>query len=172
MHRKINVSLPNNTIISPTHYAYLNMPNLPKAATKVYLFPDIHDRLLLSVAQFCDNGYTVEFNNKYVFILENREIILQGTRATVNGMWFILFNNNNTPPPTTNHLANTLNYAHTLTSKKELIKYYHQCCFCPVKSTWISTIKQGFFATWPGLTVDSVNKYLDKSIASVQSHLK
>ena len=37
------------------------MPNLPKMATKVYLFPDIHDRLLLFVAQFCDNGYTVEF---------------------------------------------------------------------------------------------------------------
>ena len=59
---KINVSLPNNTIISLTHSAYLNMPNLPKVATNLYLFPDIHDILLLSVAQFCDNRYTVEFN--------------------------------------------------------------------------------------------------------------
>ena len=58
---KINVSLSNNIIISSTHSAYLNMPNLPKAATKVYLFP-IHDRLLLYIAQFYDNGYTVEFN--------------------------------------------------------------------------------------------------------------
>ena len=115
---KNNVSLPNNTIISPTHSAYSNMPNLPKAATKVYSFPDIHDRLLLSVAQFCDNGYTVDFNKKHVFILDKRKIILQGERAAANSLWFIIFHNNTTPLPTTNHLSKTLKYAHTLTSKK------------------------------------------------------
>ena len=71
-----------------------------------------------------------------LFILDNRKLILQGDRATVNDMWCIIYHNNTTPLPTANHLSKRLNYAHTLTSEKELIKYFHQCCFCPVKSTW------------------------------------
>ena len=84
----------------------------------MHLFSDIHGRLLLSIAQFCDNGYTVEFNKRHVFILDKRKIILQGERAAANSLWFIIFHNNTTPLPTTNHLSKTLKYAHTLTSKK------------------------------------------------------
>ena len=47
----------------------------------------------------------------------------------------------------------------------------HKACFSPVVSTWIHAIKQGHFATWPGLTAKAVTRHLPKSIATVKGHL-
>ena len=59
--RKIEVSLSNNAIISLTYSTYLNIRNILKVASKVFIFLNIHDRLLLDVSQFGANKYTVEF---------------------------------------------------------------------------------------------------------------
>ena len=53
----------------------------------------------------------------------------------------------------------------------DLIKYLHAACFSPVKSTFRNAIKKGFLKTWPGLTVDLVDKYLTPTIATEQGHL-
>ena len=90
-------------------------------------------------------------------------------------MWFNIFENTSIPSPQISHIKHknsTLNYAHTLTSKKEVVKYYNQYCFCLVNSTLIAVIRQSLFTTWPGLTVDTVYKYLNKLITSIQGHLK
>ena len=55
------------------------------------------------------------------------------------------------------HQANNVYHAKT---KSELIKYLHQAAFSPVKATWKQVIENGQFATWPGLTVEAVEKYL------------
>ena len=68
----MQVSLPNNTINSLTHTAYLNVPNfsnIPRAVLNTYLFPDRHENVLLSVSQFCDHGYKVIFNRKMCLYL-------------------------------------------------------------------------------------------------------
>ena len=52
-----------------------------------------------------------------------------------------------------------------------MIKFYHRCYYSPVISTWKATIRKSFFATWHGLTCATVDKYLDKSIATVKGHL-
>ena len=54
------------------------------------------------------------------------------------------------------------NVFHT-TTKAELIKYLHQAAFSPVKATWKKAIEKGHFATWPGITVEAVDKYLPRS---------
>ena len=45
-----------------------------------------------------------------------------------------------------------------MTSKEELIRYLHQCLFCPPKSTILKAIKNNQLATWPGLTAEAVQK--------------
>ena len=85
----MQVSLPNNIIISPTHITYLNLPNfpnMPRAALKIYLFPDAHDEVLLSLSQFCDHGYKFIFNSKNVCVLDKNKIIFKSYRGTPNGM--------------------------------------------------------------------------------------
>ena len=38
----------------------------------------------------------------------------------------------------------------------------HQAALSPVKTTWKKAIEDGKFATWPGLTVEVVEKYLTR----------
>jgi len=50
--------------------------------------------------------------------------------------------------------------AYQMTSKAVLIKYLHQCLFCPPKSTPMKAIKNNQLTTWPGLMAEAVEKYL------------
>ena len=57
-------------------------------------------------------------------------------------------------------------------SKKSLVDYHHALCWSPTKSGWVKVISNNFFASWPGLTPHVVNKYLQKSEATVMGHLR
>ena len=60
----------------------------------------------------------------------------------------------------------------SLTLKILFYVFYYRCCFSPVKSTWKQTVHKGFFISWPGLTCDAIDKYLDKSLTSSKGHLR
>jgi hypothetical protein len=63
------------------------------------------------------------------------------------------------------------NHAHDNNNQKDLINYLHAACFSPVKSTWITAIKNGNFASLPGLTEHAVDKHLSKSTSTTKGHL-
>jgi hypothetical protein len=63
------------------------------------------------------------------------------------------------------------NHAHDNSNQKDLINYLHAACFSPVKSTWITAIKNGNFSSWPGLIEHAVEKYLSKSTSTTKGHL-
>jgi hypothetical protein len=63
------------------------------------------------------------------------------------------------------------NHAHDNSYQKDLINYLHAACFSPVKSTWITAIKNGNFTSWPGLTEQAVEKHLSKSTSTIKGHL-
>jgi hypothetical protein len=63
------------------------------------------------------------------------------------------------------------NHTHENSNQKALINYLHAACFSPVKSTWITTIKNGIFSSWPGLTEHAVEKHLSKSTSTTKGHL-
>jgi hypothetical protein len=63
------------------------------------------------------------------------------------------------------------NHAHDNNTQKDLINYLHAACFSPVKSTWITAIKNGNFLSWVGLTEHAVEKHLSKSPATTKGHL-
>eukprot|EP00957_Ditylum_brightwellii_P177629 13530058-Ditylum_brightwellii.AAC.1 len=52
------------------------------------------------------------------------------------------------------------NNVYKLTTKKDTIEFYHAACFSPIKSTWKKAVQAGFFATWPRLTPELIEKYL------------
>jgi hypothetical protein len=82
---------------------------------------------------------------------------------------------NPSPPsslPTTHHYNVTANSIYDMTTKPDLVKYLHQCCFTPTPSAWIKAIQNRHFTTWPGLTVDLARKHLPKSDATIKGHLK
>jgi hypothetical protein len=63
------------------------------------------------------------------------------------------------------------NHAHDNSNQKDLINYLHDACFSPVKSTWITAIKNGHFTSWTGLTEHAVEKHLSKSTSTTKGHL-
>ena len=164
-HTPYTVTLPDQREICATHTASLDLPRLPPSAFKAYLFEELTDRVLVSATQFYDNGYNVVFAKNSVLILSREKIILAGVRSWPKGMSFINLKPHRPVPSSlvlssNNH--DVLNYAHNIKSTKNLIKFYHRCCYLPVISTWKAAIRKSFFATWHGLTCADVDKYLDR----------
>jgi hypothetical protein len=47
----------------------------------------------------------------------------------------------------------------------------HTACVSPVKSSWITAIKNGNFPSWPWLTEQAVEKNVSKSTATIKGHI-
>ena len=63
--------------------------------------------------------------------------------------------------------------AYMVSCKESLIKYLHQCLFCPPKTTLLAAITNNRLATWPGLTARAVEWYLlDHAPATNKGHMK
>ena len=57
-------------------------------------------------------------------------------------------------------------------SKSYLCTFLHLALWSPCTSTLLSAIKNNFLATWPGLTKQFVQKFLQKSEATAKGHIR
>ena len=55
---------------------------------------------------------------------------------------------------------------------QEFVTFLHAACCSPVPETWIKTIDNNHFSTWPSLTSKLVRKYLLPSEATALNHMK
>ena len=58
-----------------------------------------------------------------------------------------------------------------LPSMEALVRYMHAAAGFPVRSTWLNTIKNGNFNSWPGLTYNNAAKYCPQSIETMKGHM-
>jgi hypothetical protein len=65
----------------------------------------------------------------------------------------------------------SINSVYEISKVYGTIQYLHAAAGSPVPSTFVKAIKAGNFTTWPTLTPEHVNKYLEKSEATVKGHL-
>lgn len=163
--KPINVRLPNGKTITSTHTGELPLPNLPMAARKAHLFPELSQHSLISVAQLADAGCSTIFDSSCVQVHHNGNIILTGSR-TSNGLWSIDFQQSQ--DSSSDRQANSIIES---SSQEQLIQYLHATCFSPSPSTWIRAINAGHFSSWPNLTTENVRKYLQPSIATSKGHM-
>ena len=72
------------------------------------------------------------------------------------------------------HIPDTLraNHVYETESKQELTLFYHASCFSPTKHTFVDAIKRNVFASWPGLTVELVIKYLPRTEATIKGNIR
>ena len=68
--------------------------------------------------------------------------------------------------------AFSANHVYETKSKQELILFYHAACFSPTKRPFVDAIKINAFASWPGLTVELVNKYLPMTEATIKGKIR
>ena len=97
-----------------------------------------------------------------VSIHHHNQPILTGPRLP-NGLWSLPLQHDQTQ-----HHANTL---FTPKTQQQLVQWLHAAAFSPSPSTFLDAIQCNFFATWPGLTPDIVQRYLTPSDATVKGHL-
>ena len=173
----VRVQLPDGSTIQSTHTALINFPQLPMEARRAHLFPNIK-HALLSISMLCDQGYTAIFDQERVYIVKEGEVIIHGFRHPVTKLYIVNMKEDKNPPELNIRTMTDLkainefgNNAYEIDSKKQLVIYYHKCCFSPVISTWVKAIKNGNFSSWPGLTARLVTKYLGKSLATQKGHL-
>eukprot|EP00536_Pseudo-nitzschia_multiseries_P008523 jgi/Psemu1/20595/gm1.20595_g len=62
--------------------------------------------------------------------------------------------------------------AYQIQAIPKLITFYHAAAGYPTKDTWIRAINRGSFATWPGLTAQRVNRYLQTTEETTMGHLQ
>ena len=174
----VTVKLPNSMSMVASHTALLDMPHLPPEARRCHIFPDMGDKALLSIAQFCDNGYRVIFTADALLIEHETDPArsFQGCRDPITNMWTINLSQVVTIPhlekkqyTTTDRQANNV---YDFTLKRDIVRYLHRAAGSPVPSTWCAAIDKGNYATWAGLTAPLVKKHLPKSVATTKGHMR
>jgi hypothetical protein len=157
-----------------THTATLDIPQLSRVAKAAHVFPAMENNSLLSVGKLFDEGYYVLFNTNGVKILdEKQEIIMKGSRDHATGLWRTNLLQTN---PTSNvsqppYQPHTVNNVYALRNSGALFNYLHKAMFSCTKSDLVHEIKKGHLTTWPGLTVESVNKHLKLTPATAMGHM-
>ena len=160
----ISVRLPDGSTIASTHTGLVPLPYVPASACRTHVFPSIKSGSLLSIGQLCDVGCIATFDKATVVVRFGHKIVTQGTR-TASGLWTVKIE-----LPKVTHVGNHLSTLETQTAS-DRIAFLHAAAGYPVLSTWIQAIEKGFYATWPGLTVQAVRRYLPKSIITTMGHL-
>ena len=158
-----------------SHTCHIVLDNIPTAVKRAHIFPGLHNKALISLGQFCDNGYEVQLTKDKIYInhITNNELSIEGNRDRMTKMWTINIDNMQRPNKLhSNDKHLKMNNVYKFNKKKDIVTYLHKAAYSPVKSTWIKAINSGFFTTWPGLTADLVEKHLDKAPATTQGHLR
>ncbi|EJK51550.1 hypothetical protein THAOC_29271 [Thalassiosira oceanica] len=63
------------------------------------------------------------------------------------------------------------NSVYDLPSTEEAVKWLHACLGYPVKSTWLSAIKNGHFKGWPVINERTVKKYYPETVETPKGHM-
>jgi hypothetical protein len=98
---------------------------------------------------------------------------MKGNRDCATGLWRINLyhqkpNCNIAHKQPQIHSANNV---YALRNTGALVNYLHKSMFRCTKSVLVHAFKKGHLATWPGLTVEAINKYLKLITATAMDHM-
>jgi len=167
------VQLPNGQLISPTHYGYIDWPDVPQSARIAWIFPELK-RSLLSVPVLADHGFTVVFQKEHVSIINNNGTALaSGPRSTTTNLWDIPI-----PAPLPPHLcwpSPPVPQCSAMLAKQktkyDLVAFVHSLFCCPPASTFLESVRRKYI-NFPGLTYQDVATHLPNVIATSYGHMK
>jgi hypothetical protein len=164
-HIPLSVNMHNGTRIKSSHTCDLLLVYFPPQTREAHILPVLVHNSLISVGKLCDIGCSVTFTQEQVTVSKNRKCVMYGSLDPRSSLWRVdLKQRFETKQVQCNH-------AHDNNNHKDLINYLHAACFSPVKSTWITAIKNGHFTSWPGLTEHAVEKHLSKSTSTTKGNL-
>jgi hypothetical protein len=157
--------MPNGTTIQSSNTCNLLLTDLTPQARQDHILPGLVQNSLNSVGQLCDNECSLTFAQYQVTVSKNGKKLMYGSRDPRSRLWRVYLKQK--------FEAETVqcNHAYDNNFQKDLINYIHDACFSPVKSTWITAIKNGNFSSWPGYPEHAVEKNLSKSTSTTKDNL-
>jgi hypothetical protein len=133
VHVPLSVNMPTGPTIQSSHTCDLLLAYLPPQARKAHILPGLVHNSLISVGQLCNNGCDATFTREQVTVSRDRDPRSRLWRVDLKKKF------------ETKHVQ--CNHAHDSSNQKDLINYLHAACFSPVKSTWVTAIKNGHFTS-------------------------
>ena len=167
--------------------------NVCQPAKEVHIVPSIETHSLLSTSKFAKARYIKVFDKEEVNIYDAQNTQLKVSKGAILRGWFdktanlwriplipgVLNNNTDTvlvnkqPTeflPGRTPIIEAINNVYELKTQPELVRYLHACAGFPTKPSWIKAIKNGQYASWPGLTVKAVAKHFPESEETMKGH--
>jgi hypothetical protein len=129
---------------------------------------------LLSVGHLCDEGYFVFFSIYEVKILdEKQKNITNGIRDCATRLWRInlYHKKTNCNISQKQYHIHSANIVYASRNTGALVNYLHKAMFSCKKSALVHAVKKGHLATWPGLTVEAINKHLKLRTSTAMGHM-
>ena len=152
--------IPNGVNITAHAHYNLQLKNVSSKASEADILLTFKHSLL-SVGQLCDDDCTAIFSKDKCTIYNKRnELVITGRHNPYE----------QSIPQNSTQTIHQANAILPTTNLQEHIKYLHQCAFSHTPRTWIQVVKKGHFKTWPGVTVDAIQRYLPKSEATTMGH--
>jgi hypothetical protein len=173
-----HIQIPDGKIMTSTHEAELDYPELRPAARAVDIVPALHDYSLLLVGKLCDADYHVIFDKHEVRVMDNDLLIMRGARHATTGLWHMDTQsprskpNQSTPPASAS--TSPIAHAHAAigdpTSAK-LVAFAHATLFSPTLSTLEKALQNGYLTNFPGLTTKALQSHPPRAAPMIKGHL-
>ena len=167
----ITIRIPDGRQLNATHCCELNLPQLPPEARTGHIVPGMKGHSLVSLVQLARAGCSISINNDNMNITNQGQQVMSAIKCPKSGLWLLPLTNTHENNKTKKAHEEIAGNVYQTSTQAEWIQYLHQACFSPVKTTWIRAIKKGHFLSWPGLTVEAVNKHLTPSTATTKGHI-
>ena len=175
-HEDIGVLTADDTIIQSSATDALNLPKLPPKARSCHKFKEI-TMPLVSVNRLCQSDLEVLFKGQQVTVTdEYGTTVMAGELDPSTELYMV--NLQDTPDtyalpkgvtPTSKPIGNARS-AYTIKTVPALINFYHITLGAPPIETWLKGIKNGWFTSWPALTVERVKQYCTKKTQTTIGH--
>ena len=68
--------------------------------------------------------------------------------------------------------AETIQNVYKLPSIESAVRYLHAAAGFPTKATWLKSIRNGNYLTWPLITITNVHKYFPESEETQKGHMR
>jgi hypothetical protein len=162
--RPVTVQVANNQTMQSTHTATLPIPQLPKTARTVHLFPDMTTNLI-AVAPLTKAGCQVTFSQQEAVIqCPDSEPI--HCPATPQGIWEV-------PMALFAQQQDGMAMATIGNSNgpADIVAFHHAALFSPSISTLNTAMKKGYLPPLPGLTEQSLKRHPPDAQSSTMGHL-
>lgn len=191
------ITADGGTLIS-THEGRLPLDGISREASLAHVMPGLQTNLV-SLGQLCNDGLDIVLTRDDLRAYPSGTItttttsrpVIGGARNWLTGMWDILLQ-----PASAAAISSSDGNAGACTNcgnafiarvddpmamvnnivaardMQQLADWYHRALFSPRKSTLLKAISKGHFRSWPGLTKQLIEKYLQPSVNTALGHMK